>query len=109
MIETTVKTYLDTALEGIPVYLETPKNTSGTFIVFQLIERGKENLINEATLEFRSYADSKYDAAALDEALREAMDTLNESDITAKLGGGNDDTDTTLKKYRYRCYYNLYY
>lgn len=109
MIETTVKTYLDTALEGIPVYLETPNDTSGKFIVFQLIERGKENLINEATLEFRSYADSKYDAAALDEALREAMDTLNESDITTKLGGGNDDPDTTLKKYRYRCYYNLYY
>lgn len=109
MIETTVKTYLDTALEGIPVYLETPNDTSGKFIVFQLIERGKEDLINEATLEFRSYADSKYDAAALDEALREAMDTLNESDITTKLGGGNDDPDTTLKKYRYRCYYNLYY
>ena len=109
MIETTVKTYLDTALEGIPVYLETPNDTSGKFIVFQLIERGKEDLINEATLEFRSYADSKYDAAALDEALREAMDTLNESEITTKLGGGNDDPDTTLKKYRYRCYYNLYY
>ena len=109
MIETTVKTYLDTALEGIPVYLETPNDTSGKFIVFQLIERGKEDLINEATLEFRSYADSKYDAAVLDEALREAMDTLNESDITTKLGGGNDDLDTTLKKYRYRCYYNLYY
>lgn len=109
MIETTVKTYLDTALEGIPIHLETPNDTSGKFIVFQVIERGKENLINEATLEFRSYADSKYDAAVLDESLRGAMEDLNQSDITTKLGGGNDDTDETLKKYRYRCYYNLYY
>ncbi len=109
MIEVTVKTYLESVLEGVSIYLETPEDVSGKFIVFQTIDRGEENQINEVTLEFRSYADSKYEAAVLDESLREAMKTFNEGDITAHLGGGNDDTDTTLKKYRYRCYYNLYY
>lgn len=109
MIETTVKTHLETMLEGIPVYMETPTNVSGKFVVIQLADRGRENLINEVTMEIRSYADSKYDAAVLDESVRDAMDALNQSDITAHLGGGNDATDTSLKKYRYRCYYNLYY
>lgn len=112
MIEETVKNYLDTVFadDGIPVYLETPKNLPDKFIVFQLIDRGKENYINEATIEFRSYAGSKYDAAVLDETLRNALETWNEgSDITLHLGGGNDDQDSILKKYRYRCYYNLYY
>lgn len=109
MIEVTVKEHLETMLEGIPVYLETPNDISGKFVVIQLVDRGRENLINEVTMELRSYADSKYDAAVLDESVRDAMDALNQSDITAHIGGGNDATDTSLKKYRYRCYYNLYY
>lgn len=112
LIEQTVKEYLDTvyANTGIGVYLEIPKSMPDKFIVFQLIDRDEENLIDEVTIEFRSYAPSKLEAATLDESLREAMKTLHEgSSITCKLGGGNDDTDTVLKKYRYRCYYNLYY
>lgn len=109
MIELIVKNYLDTALEGVSVYMETPKDVLGKFVVIQLVDREKTNLIDAATLEIRSYADSKYDAAVLDESVRGAMEDFNRGDITAKIGGGNDETDTTLKKYRYRCYYNLYY
>lgn len=110
MIEETVKNYLETVLEGIPVYLETPKDMPEKFIVFQLIDRGEENYINAATLEFRSFAGSKYDAALLDESLRNAMKAFHEgTDISCHLGGGNDDQDSALKMYRYRSYYNLYY
>jgi len=109
MIEVTVKEHLETMLDGIPVYMETPNDISGKFVVLQIIDREKNNLIDAATVEIRSYADSKYDAAVLDESVRGAMEDLNQSDITAHIGGGNDDTDTSLKKYRYRCYYNLYY
>ena len=112
LIEETVKAHLDTVFEntGVGVYLETPEVLPDKFIVFQLIDRGIENRINEVTLDFRSYAQSKYDAAMLDDTLRGAMDALNDgTDITCHLGGGNDDTDSVLKKYRYRCYYNLYY
>lgn len=112
LIEQRVKEFLDVefAEEQIGVYLEVPENTPSTFIVLQLIERGKENYINAATLEFRSYAPSKFEAATLDEKVREAMEKLNETtDISARLGGGNDNPDTVLKRYRYRCYYNLYF
>lgn len=110
MIEERIKGYLDTALEGIPVYLETPKNMPDKFVVFQIIDGGITDLIDAVTLEFRSFANTKYDAALVDEALRNAMTALhNGSDITCKLGGRNDDQDSILKKYRYRCFYNLYY
>lgn len=114
MIETIVKDYLDNYFSSlglaVPVYLETPKTLPDKFIIFQRVDIGRENHIDEYTLEFRSYAESKYEAASLDETLREAMDDMhNTTDITCHLGGGNDDQDTTLKKYRYRCYYNLYH
>lgn len=112
LIEQRVKDFLDVefAEDQIGVYLEVPETLPASFIVFQLIERGNENKINAVTLEFRSYAPSKYESAVLDEKVREAMDKLNETtDITSKLGGGNDDPDMNLKRYRYRCYYNLYF
>ena len=116
LIEQVVKQYLDGVFagegsdEGVDVYLETPETLPASFIVFRLADRGKENQINEVTIEFRCYADSKYEAATLDDQLRTALEEWNEgSDITLHLGGGNDDQDSTLKKYRYRCYYNLYY
>lgn len=112
LIEERVKGFLDAefADDEIQVYLEIPKTIPSSFVVFQLIERGRENLINACTLEFRSYAPSKYEAALLDEKVRDAMDKLHETtDITTQLGGGNDNPDTSLKRYRYRCYYNLFY
>jgi len=110
MIETTIKDYLDTALVGIPIRLEIPKNMPEKFVVLHIIDRGRDNFIESVTMEFDSYADSKYEAAILDESLREAIDTMNEtSDISCKFSGGDDSNDTTYKKYRYRCYYNLYY
>lgn len=112
LIEQRVKEFLDVefAEDNIGVYLEIPEKLPSSLVVFTLIGRGKENHINEVTLEFLSYAPSKYESALLDEKVREAMEKLNETtDITASLGGGNDAPDTSLKRYRYRCYFNLYY
>ena len=112
LIEQRVKEFLDVefAEDEIGVYLETPETLPSTFIVFQLISRGKENQVNAATLEFRSYAPSKFEAATLDEKVRDAMEKLNSTtDISCRLGGGNDNPDTSFKRYRYRCYFNLYY
>ena len=112
LIEQIVKEYLDTVFseDSIPVLLETPKTLPSKFIVFTLIDRGKENRINEVTLEFMSYADSKIESAEIDEKVREAMENIvTYPDIACRFGGGNDNPDNTLKKYRYRCYFNLYY
>lgn len=110
MIEQTILEYLMDALDMSDIYLEIPREIPETFIVFRVTDRGLYNQVNEATLEFQSYAPSKYEAAVLDEALRNAMDNVNSlPSVSGRFGGGNDGTDTTLKLPRYRCYYNLYY
>jgi hypothetical protein len=111
LIEQTVKEYLDAKFEdtGIKAFLEYPTNAPDKFVTIQVIDRGRESLISATTLELRSYASSHYDSAVLDETVRGYMDDMNaETDISVELGGGNDDFDTTFKKYRYRSYFNFY-
>ena len=111
LIEERIKNFLDTefAESDVKVYLETPQTLPASFIVFDLIGRGESDYIEGTTFEFVSYAPSKYEAAILDEQVRDAMRKFHETtDISVKLGGGNNAPDTSLKRYRYRCYFNLY-
>lgn len=110
MIEVTVKNLLEAELPGMTIELEIPKNMPEKFVVMHIVDRGRDNLINAVTMEFDSYADSKYEAALLDETIRDAIDTINEtSDISFKFSNGDNSNDTVFKKYRYRCYFNIYF
>lgn len=110
MIEQIVLEYLQDTLDMEEVYCEIPREYPDMFIVLRVVGRGLENQINEATIEISSYAPSKYEAAALDEQVRNVMNAINSLDsISGRFGGGNDNPDTTIKYPRYRCYYNLYY
>ncbi len=111
MIETILYDYLTASIEDVPVYPEMPtENMPGTFIVFNIIDRGMVDYIEAVTVELWSYAPSIYEAAALDEVVRGVMlDAVTLDEISAsKLGGGRHDNDTTTKQHRYRCYFNLY-
>lgn len=111
MIEKTIRDYLRTKLSTNNVFFETPKTFDGECLVVQIVDRSFENLIDSVTAVIYAYADRKQDSAALDEKVRKAMrDFDTEWDISScKLSGGNDAPDTTLKKYRYRSYYNITY
>ena len=110
LIEVTVLNYLKSVLD-VPVRLEIPAQLPSKFVCFFVKDRSKKNLINAVTLEFYSYSNSKYEAMVLDKQVREAMENITDlDDISAStLGGGNDTNDTSLKKYRYRSYYNITY
>lgn len=110
LIETTIRNYLIEKIPNVPIEVEVPKNGS-TFVVFKIIDRGKVNQINAVTVRFYSYAESKLEAAELDELVREAMEEIVELDsiFSSKIGGGDDDYDEELKKNRYRAYFNLTY
>lgn len=112
MIETQVLNYLKTALGMNEIYLETPEDISSPFVVFQIVDRSRENLIDAVTIRFWSYGDSKVTAALLDETVREKMYAIPEeinNISSSKLGGSADNYDTTLKLYRYQSYFNLTY
>lgn len=110
LIEKTIRDYLLEKIQNIPIEVEEPTNKT-KYIVFRVIDRNKTDLINSVTVEFFSYDKSKFEAAKLDEELRMAMENIVElgSIFSSKIGGGSDDYDEDLKRYRYRSYFNLFY
>lgn len=111
LIEKTIRNYLLGELQNIPVEVEQPKNQPDKYIVFRVIDRDQTNLINSVTVEFYCYGKDKLEAAGLDELLRDTMPGIVALDdiFSCKLGGGNDNKDDTLKRYRYRSYFNITY
>lgn len=110
LIEPIIINYLKTELNMTDVYAEKPTPLPDSYVTVSLRDRGVTNHIEAVTLEFMSYAPSKYQAALLDEAVREAMDnaTVLSKVMSSKCGGGSDSIDTDNKQYSYRSYYNLY-
>lgn len=113
MIENIILQYLSEIL-NVPVSLETPEENHDQYIVFEVVDREKENFIDAVTVEFNSYADTKYNAALLDKSVRKSIENMiSISNITSvEIGSGRssgDNYDSELKKYRYRCYFNIYY
>lgn len=117
MIETTILTYLKEQL-SVPVLMTEPEVPSDEFptapssyVILEKVGGGKKNFINSISVALQSYGASLYDAASLDETVRSAMDNIIELDSisSAKLSSNYNFTDTTKKKYRYQCVYDLTY
>ena len=118
MIETTVLDYLNERL-GVPVLMELPEVPSEDFptfpeqfVVIQKIGATRENHVVDDSIAIQSYSlVSKYNAAALDEAVREAMDQIIILDEIGgiRLASNYDFTDMTTKRYRYQCVYEIYH
>ena len=110
MIETRIREYLLSNMYTA-VYLEIPKTMPDECVIFRIVDRSWANLIDKVTVEFNCYGKSKEKAMELDANVRRLMNAFAEEyDISSsKLSGGNDANDTTLKRYRYRCFYNITY
>lgn len=117
MIETTILNYLNEALD-VPVLMELPEVPSEDFPVFpqslviiELIGRTVENYVTNASIALQSYGATLYQAAALDEQVRMAMDRITETTgiSGAHLASNYNHTDPDTKRYRYQCVYEIYY
>lgn len=110
LIEPVILKYLKEKLD-VPVYMDMPNALPDKFVLFEIIDRGRRNFIDQVTVEFHSYAKQRMDAAVIDEEVRMAMeDIIFLPEVAAShFGGGNDATDTAVDRYRYRCYFNLTY
>lgn len=108
MIEKILWEYLNEAL-AVPVYLEIPKDRPETYVTIEKTGSSRDNHVNRATFAVQSVATSMYDAMALNEAAKEAMDgaiVLPEI-AKAKLNSDYNFTDTTTKEYRYQAVYDI--
>lgn len=110
MIETIIMAHLKTELDTDNVFMEVPRDNLPTeFVVVEKTGGNRENHINTATFAAQSYAESLYQAAVLNEAVKAAMDSLIEEDEVSKAAYQTDYnfTDTTTKRYRYQAVYDI--
>lgn len=110
MIEKIVLDYLNNALP-VPVWMEIPKGETlpEEYVLLEKTGSSIENYIHYSTLAIQSYADSMYAAAALNEAVKAAMDAIIILDAIgkSKLNSDYNFTDTETKEYRYQAVYDI--
>ena len=110
MIESVVLNYLNDAITP-PCYMEMPEDPSGSFVIIDKTGSSVTNRITKANFAIQSYADTLYDAAALNEQVKAAMESMIELDTISKVELNSDYnyTDTALKAYRYQAVFVLTY
>lgn len=110
MIEIIIKNHLDNHL-SFPAFTEKPSSAPKRYVLIDKTGSSKSNHLPSATIAFQSYAESKYEAAKLNEELKdvvEQMIVLNEI-RGLDLNSDYNFTDTTTKEYRYQAVYDIRY
>ena len=108
MIEIIIKQYLDSHL-SVPSFLEQSGKMLDSYILFEKTGSSKRNYLSSATFAFQSYAGSMYDAAKLNEELKEVVENMIELDeiSNVQLNSDYNFTDTTTKEYRYQAVFDI--
>lgn len=112
MIEKTVLDFLAEQLELVcPVLMEVPEDPPKMYVLIEKTGSSRLNYINRATFAVQSIAPSLYEAASLNETVKEAMDMLITLDDIGRsaLNSDYNYTDTSTKNYRYQAVYEVYY
>lgn len=108
MIEKIVLDYLSERFTE-SVYMEEPEAKPETYVLIEKTGSGKTNHISSATLAVQSYAPSMYQAAALNERVKAAMEnaiTLDEI-VKVTLNSDYNYTNTASKRYRYQAVFDV--
>ncbi|MBQ1293698.1 MAG: hypothetical protein IIY21_06640 [Clostridiales bacterium] len=111
MIEEILYEYLGDSLSA-PVYLEIPKDYPSRFYVIEKTGGAQVNHIKSATVAIKSYGESMYDAANMNEELKDAMlyGLAELAQIASvRLNSDYNFTDTTTKQYRYQAVFDIRY
>jgi len=108
MIEIIIKQFLDGHL-SVPSFLQVPATKPTRYVVFEKTSSSKTNHLPVATIAFKSYAESMYEAAKLNEELKEVVENLIELDNIRgiKLNSDYNFTDTTTKQNRYQAVFDI--
>lgn len=108
MIEVIVLNYLKNNL-SVPAYVEKPTDKPKRYVVLDKIGSSKENHLLSSAIAFQSYAESKYEAARLNEEVKEVVENMIELDEIAgvTLNSDYNFTDTTTKEYRYQAVFDI--
>lgn len=110
MIELVIKKHLEAVLD-VAVLLEHEEQMPESFVVFEKTAGGLKNGINKATFAFQSYGSTLYEAACLNDAVKEAVLGLVTCDEIGgvRLNSDYNFTDMTTKAYRYQAVFDITY
>lgn len=106
MIEEIVLGYLNENL-SVPVYMERQKVETTPFVILEKTGSGRSNYVNKSTFAIQSYADTMYEAAELNEEVKDVMDDLIELDEIVRSEINTDYNYTDDKNYRYQAVYDV--
>lgn len=106
MIEELVIQYLNSVMD-VPAYGEVPDfvTDADTYIVVDKSGSQRENHVDAAVVITYSYAPTKFEAAELNEAVKEALLNIDSLDTISavRLNSDGNATDDQIKNYRYQC------
>lgn len=108
MIELTLKKFLDTKVE-IPVVLEHQPNLPKQYILIEKTSSKRDNLLNSSVIAIQSYAETLYEAAKLNEKIKEIIDQLVYVDEVSgvRLNSDYNFTNSETKQYRYQAVFDI--
>lgn len=111
MIEETIIKYLGEKLAPVPVLAEYPDGKTIPCVFIEKTGSGENNGIRSATIALQSLADSLYNAAVLNEQVKEAAADMIELDEICRVSLNSDYnfTDIQTKQYRYQAVYDITY
>lgn len=111
MIEARLISYLSECMD-VPVFMEVPEDMPERFIV---IEKTGSSItgraIKTAVFALQSYALTMYEAAMLNEELKDVTFMMIERDdiINVELESDYNWTDSSIKRYRYQAVFDIRY
>lgn len=112
MIETKIKEFLESKL-SVPVLMEIPKNPASSFVIIEKTGGTQEEFINSSILTIQSYAPSLYEAALLNDEVKEWIldgikGLITLEDVTSvNLNSDYNFTDSSEKRYRYQALFEI--
>lgn len=110
MIEKIMLDYLSENLT-VPVFMEEPVDDLTSYVVLEKTGSSEANHIPTATIAVQSYGASLYDAAVLNDTVKQVVNDAIQLDTisSVRLNSDYNFTDTTTKKYRYQALFVVTY
>ncbi len=110
MIEEIIKKHLEKKLK-VMVLFEKPSPNQESYILVEKVGSAKKNHLPSATFAFQSYGKKLFEAAQLNERLKDAVESMMElNEIRGiRFEGDYNFTDTDTKQYRYQAVFEIKY
>ena len=108
MIEKTILDYMKEHA-SVPAHMQRPESPADAYILIEKAGSGRENHVDESTIAIQSYAKSLYEAAALNEEVKELMESILELDeiSSVQLNSDYNFTEPARKQYRYQAVFDI--